>query len=501
MENFSVWRDEVSGPSFPSLSGELEADVVIVGGGITGITAAYLLSIAGKSVVVLEALGVGQSSTGYSTGNLYATVGGEGLHSISMKFNEARLTEVVQSRAAAVDLIEEIIAVNGIECDFKRVPWSLFTVEGQRKSFVDKERTAAAAAGLTVLSEVPYTWPVADGFTVPNQAQFNPLKYVVSLASKIESPTCRIFEHSRVTKVEEGDVCVVETEAGIVRASNIIMATHTPKGLYMVHTSMGPYREYAVAALAKGSYPESGTYWEMQESEHYSIRTYDSPKGRIIMVLGEMHKVGQKEENLECYEKLEVFLRKRFDVGEVVYKWSAQQYKPADSIPYIGLSSGNSKTYIATGFAADGLTYGTLAAMIISDAILIKPNPWSKTYEASRITPLASASNFLKENVNVAYELVKDLLTTDADSFKEVRTYEGKIMELEGSKYAVHRDGEGQLHIVTAICPHMGCVVHWNTAEQSWDCPCHGSRFSKDGEVLEGPAINPLKKVSAAGKQ
>ncbi|KAA8481874.1 glycine/D-amino acid oxidase-like deaminating enzyme [Arcticibacter tournemirensis] len=495
MENPSVWRDEVHSPAFPQLSGDISADVVIIGGGITGITAAYLLSIAGKSVVVLESNKVGQSSTGFSTGNLYASVGGEGLHSISSKFNEAKLIEVVESRAAAVDLIEEIIAVNDIECDFKRVSWNLFSVEGQRQSFINDERTAAAVAGLTVSSHVPYTSPVKDGFAVPNQAQFNPLKYVVSLASKIDSESCRIFEHSRVVKVEEGETCTVETEHGKVTAPKVIMATHTPKGLYMVHASMGPYREYAVAAIATGSYPEAGIYWEMQETEHYSVRTYDSPHGKIIMVLGEMHKVGQKEENLECYHKLEAFLRKRFDVGDVVYRWSAQQYKPADSIPYIGLSSGDSKTYIATGFGADGLVYGTLAAMIISDSILEKPNKWSKTYDASRITLLASASNFIKENANVAYEMVKDLLTTDADSFAEVRTYEGKIMELEGSKYAVHRDGDGELHIVTAICPHMGCVVHWNTAEQSWDCPCHGSRFSKHGDVLEGPAINPLKKV------
>ncbi len=495
MKSLSVWRNEVEAPSFPRLNGEIDADVVIVGGGITGITAAYLLAIAGKSVVVLEALKVGQSSTGYSTGNLYSTVGGEGLHSISSKFNEKKLAEVVESRAAAIELIKDIIDVNVIECDFRHVPWSLFTVDGHQKKFIDQERTAAAGAGLTVQQNVEYPAPVEDGFTVPGQAQFNPYEYVVSLASKINTGNCRIYEYSPVMKVEEGEVCTVETDNGKVTAPKVIMATHTPKGLYMVHASMGSYREYAVAALVKDKYPESGIYWEMQESEHYSVRTFDAEEGRIIMVLGQMHKVGQKEENLECYEKLEAFLRKRFDVGEVLYKWSAQQYKPADSIPYIGLSSGNSKIYIATGFGADGLVYGTLAAMIISDDILGKSNKWSKTYDASRITPLASASNFLKENVNVAYEMVKDFLSTDADSFSEVKTYEGKIMELEGSKYAVHRDGTGELHIVSAICPHMGCVVHWNTADQSWDCPCHGSRFSKHGEVLEGPAIHPLKKI------
>ena len=495
MGNLSVWRDEAEQTSYPVLNQHVYADVVIIGGGITGITAAHLLSKAGKSVVVLEARKVGEGSTGFSTGNLYATVGGEGLHAVLNKFGDQKLLEVVESRAAAVDFIAQTISHFHIDCDFKRVPWSLFTAEGGNKSFVEKEKIAAITASLAVSQQVHYPLNVAEGFTVINQAQFNPLKYVVALAAAIQSDSCRIFENTPALEFTEGDTCTVETAAGKVTASTIIMATHTPKGIYLVHTELGPYREYAVAATLKGEYPEPGIYWEMQETEHYSVRTCDSKEGKLIMALGQMHKVGQMEENLECFEKLESFLKSRFDVDRVVYKWSAQQYKPADSIPYIGISAGDSKTYMATGFGADGLTYGTLAAMIISDDILGRANKWSKTYQATRITPLASASNFLKENANVGYELVKDWLKTDADSFAEVRTYEGKIMEIDGHKHGVHRDGDGNLHVVSAVCPHMGCIVHWNTAEQSWDCPCHGSRFSKEGEVLEGPAIHALKKI------
>ncbi|HEY1024619.1 MAG TPA: FAD-dependent oxidoreductase [Sphingobacteriaceae bacterium] len=495
MEKLSVWRSEADLTSFPALYGEIQADVVILGGGITGITAAYLLSKAGKSVALLEARKTGLGSTGFSTGNLYAPIGGEGLNKIASNFDNEKLRAVVASRAAAVDLIEQVVRTNQIDCDFKRVPWCLFTVDGSMQSFILNEREAAAEAGLPIVSSVPYPHAVEDGFSITGQAQFNPLKYVTSLASITQSVNCRIFENTHAVKIEEGEQCTVETENGKVTASKIIMATHTPKGLYAVHTVLGPYREYAVAAMLRGSSPGSGIFWEMQESEHYSIRTYDTTAGPVIIALGETHKVGQQEENLECYNKLEEFLRKRFDVASVLYKWSAQQYKSADTLPYIGTSFAESKTYIATGFAADGLTYGTLAAMIITDEILGNHNKWSKTYDASRITPLASAKKFVKENVNVAYELVKDWLSKDVEKFSDVRPYSGKIMEIEGTKHGVHRDGDGNLHVVSAVCPHMGCIVHWNTAEQTWDCPCHGSRFTTDGEVIEGPAINPLRKI------
>ena len=497
MENPSIWRDASPQTSYPQLSGDLNVDVAIIGGGITGLTAAYLLSKSGKSVAVVEARKIGEGATGFSTGNLYATIGGEGLHNVGSKFDANKMKEVVESRTAAIDLIEQIIINEGIECSFERVPWTLFSVDGKNASFVIKEKEAAEEAGLKVFSGIPYPMPVSEGFSLQNQAQFNPLKYVTGLAATIQSAGCQIFENTRATDIKEGETCVVETTAGNLSASQVIMATHTPKGIYFVHTLMETYREYAVGVTLNGEYPNAGVYWEMQSSEHYSVRTSDSPKGKILMALGQMHKVGLKEDNTDSFDKLEAFLRERFDVANVEYRWSAQQFKPADGIPYIGKSFADNKTYIATGFAADGLTYGTLAAMIISDQIQGVENPWSKTYDASRITPLASASKFAKENVTVAYELAKDwLFKEDAKELSEVQPNEGKVIKLNGTKCAVHRDESGGLHAVSAVCPHMGCIVHWNAAEKSWDCPCHGSRFAIHGEVLEGPAYNPLKKLS-----
>jgi len=496
MSSFSIWKDKAEETSFSSLNQDLTVDVAIVGGGITGLTAAYILSRAGKKVAVLEARKIGEGSTGSSTGNLYCTIGSPGLHNVKSKFDEQKIKEVVESRSAAVDFIEARIKEFSIDCDFQRVPWSLFTEDSGSQSFVEKEKKAAQEAGLIVTEDVSFPLQVKYGFVVENQAQFNPLQYVVSLAKKIKSDNCSIYELTKVVDVDEGKVCTVSTAGGKITADHVIMATHSPKGIYAVHMSMGPYREYAVAAKLNGAYPEPGVWWNMLSKEHYSMRTYDTSKGKVLMVLGEMHKVGQKENNHECFENLERYLRERFDVASVEFTWSAQQFKAADGIPYIGLSTGNSKTYIATGFSADGLTYGTLASMIISDKILGIENKWSETYKASRVTPLASAREFVKENVNVAFEFIKDHLTKkEADEFAEVTIGQGKVMEVNGKKHGVYRDESGRLHVVSAVCTHMGCINHWNEVEKSWDCPCHGSRFSIDGDVLEGPAYAALKKV------
>jgi len=431
MSTYSIWSSKVEETSFAPLRNDTTVDVAIIGGGITGLTAAYILSRSGKKVALLESRKIGEESTGSSTGNLYCTIGSPGLHNVKSKFNTEKIKELVESRAAAVDFIEARVREFNIDCDFRRVPWALFTENADGKSFVEKEKKAAQEAGLTTTENFQIPLNIESGFTVENQAQFNPLQYVKSLAKHIKSDNCKIYELTKVTNVTEGDTCTVETADGKVTAQQVIMATHSPKGIYSVHMSMEPYREYAVGVKLNGEYPDAGIWWNMLSKEHYSMRTYDTPKGRILMVLGEMHKVGQKENNHECFKNLEHYLRERFNVASVEYRWSAQQFKPADGIPFIGLSFGNSKTYIATGFSADGLTYGTLASMINSDLILGKENKWSKTYSASRITPVASAKEFIKENVDVVYEFIKDRLTkSEADALAEVSAGQGKIMSV-----------------------------------------------------------------------
>lgn len=497
----TIWGANASSRTYPQLSADLSADVAIVGAGITGITAAILLAKAGKHVVVLEASAVGKGTTGSSTGNLYAPVG-IGLNSIARKHNEDILEKVVASRIGAIEVIEHWINALKIDCEFEHVPWHLFTTreDERQNSWVQKEFEAVQKAGLEAHSAPTPGFPfhhVSAITTVHRQAQFNPLKYVQGLAAALPPGHCQVFENTKVIKVEDGEPCIVHTLQGKIQAKQVIMATHSPKGVYAVHTAMEPHREFALGVRLKGNLPPPGIYWHLISSNMYSIRPYSNELGNFLVVLGQSIKVGSEEHTEKNLASVVRYLKNHFDVDTIEYAWAAQNYKPADHLPYIGTSPLEKNIFIATGFAADGLVYGTLAAMIISAEIIGEGNNWSDLYDPKRFTPLASAPQFIKENLDVAGYLLKDyLFYGDVDSIKEVKSGEGKTLKIEGEHVAAYRDETGKLHLVSAICTHMGCIVHWNNGEKTWDCPCHGSRFSVDGEVLEGPAYRSLAKVS-----
>ena len=500
----AVWNSSTNAAAFPQLSKDIEVDVAVVGAGITGLTTAYLLYQNNLKVAVVEQKRIGMGTTGSSTGNLYAPID-ERLFTVESKHDEKTMKEVAASRIAATDLIEKIAQELQIECDFERVPWHLFengSHPGEDKK-VMMEFEAIKKMSLPANNVIPanFPLPVNTIATMPNQAQFNPLKYVQGMASWLKTTECAIYENTRVLHVKDGTPCEIETDHGKIKANKVVMATHTPKGIYGVHTAMQVKREYAMAVKLKGKLPSPGIYWHALGTQQYSLRPYKNEEGEFLLVLGEPHKVGEKENNETCFEKIETYIRKHFQVQSIAYKWAAQNYKPADNIPYIGSSPLEKNIYIATGFAADGLVYGTLSGLIISDLIAGKENKWSQIYDPKRFTPLASATNFAKENFTVTKNLLKDyLFYGQADALNEIKPGEGKTIKLDNERLAAYRDEVGTIHAVSAICPHMGCVVHWNQAEKSWDCPCHGSRFSIDGTVLEGPAIHDLAKPKSEKK-
>jgi glycine/D-amino acid oxidase-like deaminating enzyme len=390
MDTTSVWEDTAPAGSFPSLAQDSDAETVIVGGGITGITAALLLSQAGKRVIVLEARRVGLGTTGYSTGNLYATVDHQ-LYHIRDKWNQETATAVARSRNEAVGFIEQMVARHNISCNFFRRPQYIFPTDDSQAEQMEQEYEATRAAGLNaaIVTDVPLPLSITRALKIENQAQFHPASYVRELANHAASNGCQIYENSRVVEIDS-DELTVHTANGSVRAQQIILATHTPLGIDPVQTLLGPYRDYALAArLENGHYPE-GIFWSLEQPSH-SIRSYDAGGTKYLIIIGEEHKTGQHESDEDYYQKVEQYMRSHFDVQTIDYRWSAQNYQPADLLPFIGRTVESEHVYMATGFGTDGLTYGTLAAQILTDNILGKENPWKELYRTTRLTPLKSA--------------------------------------------------------------------------------------------------------------
>jgi glycine/D-amino acid oxidase-like deaminating enzyme/nitrite reductase/ring-hydroxylating ferredoxin subunit len=491
----SVWSASIPKPEhFGSLPGDLKADAAIIGGGITGISTAYNLIKKGLKVIVLEAGETGKGTTGSSTGNLYVPTAQ--FQQVLSKHDNEALNAVISSRTAALGFIEDRINEFGIDCAFRRVPWFYFTGKKSGIKHVEDEYNAMRTGGLTVLDTLTPDFPfeIKVSTRVNMQAQFNPLQYVQKLAAAIAGENCRIYENTRVTDVKDGKPCIVETTNGTVQADFVVQATHTPKGVYAVHAMMEVYREFAIAAKLKGEYPEDGIYWDLEGKNKYSVRTYNSPAGSYLLVLDDSYRVGHMEKTQKGFKKIEKYIRAHFDVEEIIYRWAAQNYSPADYIPFIGTSPLQRNVFIATGFAADGLIWGTAASMMISDLITNVMNPWAKTFDPKRLAPVASMKT-IKENLDVTAQLISDyILKSHEEELSSIKNAESRIVEYNKEKAAAYRDNDGKLHVVSAACPHLGCLVHWNNAEHSWDCPCHGSRFDIDGKFIEGPAFSDLKK-------
>jgi glycine/D-amino acid oxidase-like deaminating enzyme/nitrite reductase/ring-hydroxylating ferredoxin subunit len=494
MAHSSLWQGTSTEIGFPSLARDLEVDVIVIGGGITGITAAHLLSRAGKSVAVLEAMKVGLGTTGNSTGNLHVTLD-HNLYLIRDKWGQQTATAVVRSRRETLDMIERTVAENAISCDFRRGTHYIFPLNTEQMRQMEQEHQSLLAAGLdaTIVNELPLPFRVERALRIENQAQFQPLTYVRQLATAIASESCLIFEDSKVVEIDDDRMVVATAKGNKVHAGSIIMATHTPKGFNVLQTELFPYREYGIATrLRDGNYPK-GLFWSLEKPSH-SIRSYEQEGKNYLIVIGEEHKVGQQAAAEDYFRKVEEFTHSHFMVDSIDYRWSAQNYQPADGLPFIGRSVGAENVYLATGFATNGLLYGPLAAMIITDRIMGRRNQWEDLYTARRFTPVKSAKGFIKENVDVALHYIKDYLSPGAYGKPgEVLPGEGKLVKADGEHLAASRDQQGKWTALSPVCTHLECIVHWNPMEKSWDCPCHGSRFSIDGEVIEGPAIHALK--------
>jgi len=499
MDTISLWENITHRPTdYPKLQEDIEVDVAIVGAGITGITAAMLLVTAGKKVAILEAGRIGGGTTGFSTGNLYVAVQPY-YHTIHNKFNLETVKAVAQSRKLAIDLIEKWTRNHSIKCVFQRRPWYLYSINHENDTLIDQEIEVLRRANIDIdeVSSIPAPFKITRAAKMPHQARFNPLQYVISIAEYLHQNGCQIFENTKVEEIDEKHDCTVKTASAKVRASQVFIATHIPKGIHHTQFISAPYRSYVVAARLKNSDYANANLWDTT-TPHHATSTHSSTSEELdlLMVADSHHKTGQAHDHQYQYEKIERYMRQHYPVASIAYRWCAQHYQAADGLPYIGLKSFLSKNiYVATGYFADGLVYGTTAGTMVAQQILGQKSPWQKLYNPQRITPLASSAAFFKESINVFFEYLKDYPGhVEAKTLSDIAKGEGKTVSIEGEKCAAYRDEQNTLHIVSAVCTHLQGIVQWNNAEKSWDCPCHGSRFTVDGKVIEGPAIFDLKR-------
>lgn len=495
----SVWAATVQLPSYSPLTTDTAADVCIVGAGISGLTTAYLLTQVGKSVVVLDDGAIGSGMTGVTTAHLTSAIDDRYFHLERLHGQQgARLA--ADSATAAIDRIESIVKRERIACDFTRLDGYLFCAPEHGEDFLDRELEAAHRAGLNDVAKIgraPLAFDTGACLRFPNQAQFHPLKYLAAVAEAIERAGGRIYAGTHATKVTGGDNATVATSGGSVSAGHIVVATNVPiNDLVVIHTKQAPYMTYVIGARVPRNALTSALYWDTGDPYHY-VRLQPIDAGHDVLIVGgEDHKSGQADDIEQRHPRLVKWARERFPgMGEVLYTWAGQVMETVDGLAFIGRNPMDHRNvYAVTGDSGQGMTYGTIAGMLITDLIMGRPNPWESLYDPGRIT-LRASGEYAREALNTAAQYADYLTPGDVDSADQIVKDSGAVIRRGALKVAAYRDATGELHEHSAVCPHLGCIVAWNPAEKTWDCPCHGSRFDKFGAVINGPANVGLTKV------
>jgi glycine/D-amino acid oxidase-like deaminating enzyme/nitrite reductase/ring-hydroxylating ferredoxin subunit len=493
----SVWID--TGPeqrALPRLEEDVRADVAVLGGGIVGITTALLLKEAGKRVVLLEANRLARGVSGYTTAKV-SSQHGMIYSRLRSKFGADGARTYAAANEAGLAWIADRVEQDAIDCDFRRRPSYAYLAEGSDRSQAEQEAEAAREAGLpaALVDETPLPYPVAAAVRFDDQAEFHVRKYLLALAAGLTGDGCDVYERSHAVQVDTDGDCAVKTPGGRVTADQVVVATHIPfLDRALTFARVHPQRSYAILCRIGGE-PPPGMFIS-GDSPTRSIRAVPVDGEELLLVGGEGHKTGEGGDTEERYRALERFAREHWDVESVEYRWSSQDGTTIDTLPYVGpLTPRNDKVLMATGFAKWGMTNGTAAAIMLADRLLGRENPWASLFDPNRFAPRAGAVKFVTENAQVGVHFLGDRVTKRGTRpIEELEPGEGDIVRLAGEKVAGHRRDDGTLVAVSAICTHLGCQVNWNTAERSWDCPCHGSRFAPEGDVLQGPAVHRLER-------
>lgn len=492
--HLSLWLDDTPATSYPALDGDAAFDVVVVGAGITGLTTALLVAREGRRVALLDQGAVATGTSGHTTAKVTSQH-----HLTYARLRTTHGAEGARTYAAAMEAAKERVAAfveEGIECDFRRRPAYVYAARAAERSLLEKETEAAREAGLpaTLDDEVPLPFETHGGMRFDDQVELHARRYLLGLADRLLEAGGQIFEHTRAVHVSEDRAgCVVHTERGEVRADHVVVATLMPfldrSGLFARAYAS---RSYVLTARVDGQLPEASLM--SAAPPLHSFRSVPFRGEELLMVLGESHHTGSPKATPERYDRLADFVSQHWEVRSFEHRWSAQDYAPDDGVPYIGrLNVRSARVHVATGFKKWGMSAGTLAGMLICDAVAGRENGWAPLFSTTRVKPLAEAPRFLAENARVGARFVGDrVLHRARREITDLANGEGAIVSCNGEKVAGYRDDDGALHAVSARCTHLGCLVAWNAAERSWDCPCHASRFTPDGEILNGPATRPL---------
>lgn len=495
----SIWMATADTPPPSRLRESIRTDVCIIGAGIAGLTTAYLLGREGRSVVVLDDGMIGGGMTGRTTAHLTNAYDDRYVEIERIHGEEAaRLT--AESHTAAIKKIWEIARDEKIDCVFEWVDGFLFSATPDEVDLLEEELAAVHRAGLVGVEKVARapidSFDTGPALRFPRQAQFHPLKYLDGVARAIMRDGGRIFGQTHASKIEGGSPARVETSHGpVVTSDVIVVATNTPvNDRVAIHTKQAPYVTYVVGIAIPKSSVTRALFWDTGDPYHYvRLQSEKDNACDVLIVGGEDHKTGQANDGDERYARLQHWTRERFpQVQEVEFRWSGQVMEPADGLAFIGRNPlDHDNVYIATGDSGQGMTHGTIAGLLLTDLIQGRKNRWEDVYSPSRIRVKAIPS-YASENINVAVQYADYVTAADINSESELKPGNGAIMTNGVGKVAVYRDEGGKVHKRSAACPHLGCVVAWNSNEKTWDCPCHGSRFSAEGRVYQGPANTDL---------
>lgn len=491
-----LWIDTTPGTDYPPLAGSFgPVDVAVLGGGITGITTAALLRDAGLSVAVIEAGRIVSGVTGHTTAKITSQ---HGLiyKDLLSRFGEDLARLYGDANEAGKEQYAALIARRGIDCDFTRKSAYTYAETSEDLERVAAEVNAAKRLGLpaSFIENPPLPFSTRGAVQFINQAQLHPRKYLLALADQLVSEGCHIFEKTRALEIKEGNICEVLTDRGPVKAMKVVVATHFPisdPAFYFAR--MYPKRSYVLGAFLDGPAPD-GMFYSTTTPFH-SIRTHLVGGRELVLIGGQNHKTGHGGSTIEMYRKLEKFARENLRSQSIEYHWSTQDNVTIDSVPYIGrLGPNYSQVFVATGFGGWGMAHGMVAALLLTDLILDRPNAWAELYDPNRLKRVGS-TKLITENVHAVQHLVfSRVFSPDSFRIEELEPRDGGIIRHKLGQVAVAKDSDGTVHTLSPSCTHMGCILSWNDAEESWDCPCHGSRFTAGGEVLHGPAQKPLEK-------